>query len=171
MPPTTRAVIAADSPATAEAGARVAELGGNAADIAVAAGFAATMAEALLCSLSGSGFAMVALPVGGPAIANHVKLAGTPVAPPPPNPAPASSQTIHADQITAQQVRADAIYANKIDADNIQGQIHQSKDVKVGDTRGEIKAPEVTASVIYADEISANWVIANNVYVRDVRRR
>jgi len=119
----------------------------------------------------GTGLAMVALPVGGAAIANHVKLEGTPVAPPLPNPVPASSQTIHADQITAQQVRADAIYANKIDADNIQGQIHQSKDVKVGDTRGEIKAPEVTASVIYADEISANWVIANNVYVRDVRRR
>ena len=125
----------------------------------------------LLVSI-GTGLAMVALPVGGVAIANHVKLEGSPVAPPPPpNPAPASSQTIHADQITAQQVRADSIYANKIDADNIQGQIHQSKDVKVGDTRGEIKAPEVTASVIYADEISANWVIANNVYVREVRRR
>src|SRR5262245_5466784 len=90
----------------------------------------------------GTGLAMVALPVGGAAIANHVKLEGAPIAPLPPNPAPASSQTIHADQITAQQVRADSIYANKIDADNIQGQIHQSKDVKVGDTRGEIKAPE-----------------------------
>ncbi|QDV38950.1 gamma-glutamyltransferase [Tautonia plasticadhaerens] len=60
MPPTTRAVIAADSPSTAAAGARVAELGGNAADIAVAAGFVATMAESLLCSLSGSGFALIA---------------------------------------------------------------------------------------------------------------
>ena len=119
----------------------------------------------------GTGLAMVALPVGGVAVANHVKLEGTHLPPMPPNPAAASSQTIHADHITAQQVRADTIYANKIDADNIQGQIHQSKDVKVGDTRGEIKAPEVTASVIYADEISANWVVANNVYVRDVRRR
>src|SRR5215470_3418291 len=59
----------------------------------------------------------------------------------------------------------------KIDADNIEGQIHQSKDVKVGDTKGEIKAPEVTASVIYAEEISANSVVAQNVYVRDLRRR
>ncbi|RUL85292.1 gamma-glutamyltransferase [Tautonia sociabilis] len=64
MPTPTRAVIAADSPATADAGARVAELGGNAADIAVAAGFVATMAESLLCSLSGSGFAMIS-PGGG----------------------------------------------------------------------------------------------------------
>jgi hypothetical protein len=43
--------------------------------------------------------------------------------------------------------------------------------VKVGDTRGHIKAPEVTASVIYAEEISANTVVAQTVYVRDLRRR
>lgn len=118
----------------------------------------------------GAGLAMVALPIGS-ARADHVKIEGTrrPVAPP--YPAPASSQTIHADHITAQQIRADTIYANKIEADNIQGQIHQSKDVKVGDTRGEIKAPEVAASVIHADEISANSVVAQNVYVRDLRRR
>jgi hypothetical protein len=118
----------------------------------------------------GTGLAIVALPIGV-ARANHVKIEGSSQPPAPPNPAPASSQTIHADHITAQQVRADTIYANKIDADNIQGQIHQSKDVKVGDTRGEIKAPEVTASVIYAEEISANSVVAQNVYVRDLRRR
>ena len=118
----------------------------------------------------GTGLAMVALPIGV-APANHVKIEGSSQPPAPPTPAPASSQTIHADHITAQQVRADAIYANRIDADNIQGQIHQSKDVKVGDTRGEIKAPEVTASVIYAEEISANSVVAQNVYVRDLRRR
>jgi hypothetical protein len=119
----------------------------------------------------GTGLAMVALPIGGLARANHIKLEGNAPPPLPTNPAPASSQTIHADHITAQQIRADTIYANKIDADEIQGQIHQSKDVKVGDTRGHIKAPEVTASVIYADEISANTVVAQNVYVRDVRRR
>src|SRR5262245_46437394 len=118
----------------------------------------------------GTGLAMVALPISS-ARANNVKIDGHPQPATPSNPAPASSQTIHADHITAQQVRADSIYANRIDADDIQGQIHQSKDVKVGDTRGEIKAPEVVASVIYADEISANWVVANNVYVRDVRRR
>src|SRR5206468_12181180 len=103
--------------------------------------------------------------------ANHVRIEGNSQPPAPPNPAPASSQTIHADHITAQQIRADTIYANRIDADNIQGQIHQSKDVKVGDTRGEIKAPEVTASVIYAEQISATSAVAQNVYVRDLRRR
>ncbi|MEW4566957.1 gamma-glutamyltransferase [Tautonia sp. JC769] len=61
MPVKTRAVIATDSPTTAEAGARIAEEGGNAADIAVAAGLVATMTEALMCSLCGSGFAMVAM--------------------------------------------------------------------------------------------------------------
>ena len=119
----------------------------------------------------GTGLAIVALPLGGLARANHVKLQGNQPMPVPPNPAPASSQTLHADHITAQQVRADTIYANKIDADEIVGQIHQSKDVKVGDTRGEIKAPEVNASLIYAEEISANTVFANNVYVREINRR
>jgi hypothetical protein len=28
----------------------------------------------------------------------------------------------------------------------------------------------VTASVIYADEISANSIVAQNIYVRDLRR-
>jgi len=118
----------------------------------------------------GTGLALVALPMGA-ARANHVKIEGSPRQAVPPYPAPASSQTIHADHITAQQIRADTIYANKMDADNVTGQIHQSKDVKVGDTHGEIKAPEVSASVIYADEISANSVVATNVYVRDLRRR
>jgi hypothetical protein len=116
-----------------------------------------------------TGLAIIALPIGA-ARANHIRIEGSPP-PAPPYPAPASSQTIHADHITAQQIRADTIYANKIDADNIEGQIHQSKDVKVGDTRGQIKAPEVTASVIYAEEISANSIVAQNVYVRDLRRR
>jgi hypothetical protein len=118
----------------------------------------------------GTGLAMVALPIGV-VRGNHIKIEGSPQPAAPPYPAPAASQTIHADHITAQQIRANTIYANKIDADNIEGQIHQSKDVKVGDTRGEIKAPEVTASVIYAEEISANSVVAQNVYVRELRRR
>jgi hypothetical protein len=115
-----------------------------------------------------TGLTIIALPIGA-ARANHIKIDGSPQPSAPPS--PASSQTIHADHITAQQIRADTIYANKIDADNIDGQIHQSKDVKVGDTRGQIKAPEVTASVIYAEEISANSIVAQNVYVRDLRRR
>src|SRR5215470_12019619 len=107
----------------------------------------------------------------GTGLADHVKIEGSPRQSMPPDPGPASSQTIHADHITAQQIRADTIYANKIDADNVVGQIHQSKDVKVGDTKGEIKAPDVSASVIYAEEISANSIAATNIYVRDLRRR
>ena len=80
-------------------------------------------------------------------------------------------QTISADQITANQVRADTIYANRIQADQVVGQVHQTKDVKIGDTKGDIKAPEVAASVIYADEIKANSVIAQHVFVRDLRRK
>ena len=130
-----------------------------------------TMRRRELLVTVGTGLAMVALPIGSLARANHIKIDGNQPPAMPPNPAPASSQTIHADHITAQQIRADTIYANRIDADDVQGQIHQSKDVKVSDTRGHIKAPEVTASVIYAEEISANTVVAQNVYVRDLRRR
>jgi gamma-glutamyltranspeptidase/glutathione hydrolase len=62
----TKAAITADSQMTAAAGARVAELGGNAVDIAVAAALAATVSEVLMCSLGGSGFFMVKMP-GQPA--------------------------------------------------------------------------------------------------------
>jgi hypothetical protein len=116
------------------------------------------------------GLATAAIPLGW-AGADHVQIKGSAQPPAPLSTAPAASQTLHADQITALQVRADTIYANKIEADNIQGQIHQTRDVKVGETRGEIKAPEVMAAVIYADEISANSVVARNVYVRDLKRR
>ena len=129
-----------------------------------------TMRRRELLLTAATGLAMVALPIGL-ARANHIRIDGNSPPAVQPVPAPASSQTIHADHITAQHIRADTIYANRIDADDIQGQIHHSKDVKVGDTRGEIKAPEVTASVIYAEEISANTVVAQNVYVRDLRRR
>ncbi len=56
-----RAAIAADSHMTAQAGMRIAEDGGNAVDIAVAAALAATVSEILMCSLGGSGFFMVKL--------------------------------------------------------------------------------------------------------------
>jgi hypothetical protein len=48
--------------------------------------------------------------------------------------------------------------------------VHQSDDVKIGDTKGDIKAPEVVASVIYADEIKADSVVANDIYVRKIVR-
>ena len=58
----THAAIAADSPLTVEAGAKIAEAGGNAVDIAIAAALAATLSEMLMCSLGGSGFIMVQVP-------------------------------------------------------------------------------------------------------------
>ncbi len=55
----TNAAIAADSPLTAAAGARLARAGGTAADIAVSAALTATVAEPLMCSLGGSAFFMI----------------------------------------------------------------------------------------------------------------
>ncbi len=57
--PKTKGVIAAGHPATAEAGKLVLEAGGNAMDAAIAAGFAACVAEPLLTSLGGGGFMLV----------------------------------------------------------------------------------------------------------------
>ena len=69
-------------------------------------------------------------------------------------------------------MRANIIYANKIEANEILGVIHQDRNLKVGNTKGDIKgAPEVVASVIYADEIKANSVVADHIYVRNIRRR
>ncbi len=59
MTQTTAAAIAADSPLTVTAGVHIAELGGNAVDIAVAAALAATLSEILMCSLGGSAFLMI----------------------------------------------------------------------------------------------------------------
>jgi len=129
----------------------------------------ATMRRTALLVTMGVGFAMIALPLGW-AGANHVKIEGSTQAPTQVYQAPAPAPTLHADHIKAQRISANTIYANKIEADNVQGQIHQSKDVKVGDTKGKIEAPDVMASVIYADEISANSIVAQNVYVRDLRR-
>ena len=85
--------------------------------------------------------------------------------------APVPAQTVQAEEIKANQVRAQTIYANKIEADDVQGVVHQTKSVKVENSHGDIKAPYVAASVIYADEIKANSVVADQIYVRDLRRR
>jgi hypothetical protein len=117
--------------------------------------------------------------------ASHVKIEVTPQhAPSVPRQAPGSTtvvvpsppqaqipQSLNAEQIKANVVRADTIYANRIEADEVRGQIHQTSSVKIGDTRGEVTAPEVSAGVIYADEITANAVVAQHVYVRDLRRK
>ena len=56
--PTTPAAIATGSPESTSAGERIAHLGGNAADIAVAAALTATVSEILFASLGGAAFVM-----------------------------------------------------------------------------------------------------------------
>jgi hypothetical protein len=79
--------------------------------------------------------------------------------------------TVRADHIDSPRVRAQTIYANRIEANEIRGVIHQDKGLKVGNTDGAIKGDEIVAAVIYADKITADIVIADHIYVRDVRRR
>jgi len=113
--------------------------------------------------------------------ANHVRIDGVPPAAPPPPvvaqpavvvpvPTPTQAQTLQVDEIEAGVVRANIIYANKLEADEVRGVVHQSRGLQVSDRQGKIKAPEVAASVIYADEISANTVVADQIYVRELKR-
>jgi len=107
----------------------------------------------------------------------------TTVAPPAgtttPEPAPATVTpglaavvvTLRAEDIKSPRVRAQTIYANRIEAKEIRGVIHQDSGLKVRDANGAIAGSEIIASVIYADEIKADVVIADNIYVRDIRRR
>ncbi len=62
-----RGAVACGHPATAAAAREVLEEGGNAFDAVLAAGFAATVAEPVLCSLAGGGF-LLAKPAGGEAL-------------------------------------------------------------------------------------------------------
>jgi hypothetical protein len=107
--------------------------------------------------------------VPAPATTTVVPGPGTVVSTPAPAAVP---QTLRADEIETQRVRANTIYANRIDANEILGVIHQDRNLKVGNTKGNIKGgPEVVASVIYADEIRANSVVADHIHVRNIRRR
>ena len=58
----TSAAIASESPHTVNAGAQIAGMGGNAIDIAVGSALAATVSEALMCSLGGSAFICIKIP-------------------------------------------------------------------------------------------------------------
>ena len=58
----TAVAIASESPYTVAAGRQLAEMGGNAVDIAVGAALTATVSEALMCSLGGSAFITIKLP-------------------------------------------------------------------------------------------------------------
>ena len=62
MPTRTPAAIASESPHTVDAGRQLAEMGGNAEDIAVGSALAATVSEALMCSLGGSAFINIKQP-------------------------------------------------------------------------------------------------------------
>jgi len=101
--------------------------------------------------------------------ANHVRIDVVPAPTPLYAPAPLPQQTLQVDEIKAHQVRAQTIYANRIDADQIQGLIHQTSNFRIRNAEGEIRAPEVAASVIYAERITANTVVADAVYVKDLR--
>ncbi len=107
--------------------------------------------------------------VPAPVPTTVVPVPGTVVGTPVPAAVP---QTLRADGIETRRVRANTIYANKIEANEILGVIHQDRNLKVGNTKGDIKGgPEVVASVIYADEIKADSVVAEHIYVRNIRRR
>lgn len=121
------------------------------------------------------GAAMLGLiAIAGPAgwaWANHIRIetsGDTVVVTPAP---PAMQETLRAESIRAQQVRARTIYANKIEADQVQGLVHQTKDVKIGDASGKIRMPEVNADVIFAEEIHANSVVADEIYAREIHRK
>ena len=62
----TAVAIASESPYTVEAGTALADIGGNAVDIAVGAALAATVSEALMCSMGGSAFINIKLPGSEP---------------------------------------------------------------------------------------------------------
>ena len=87
--------------------------------------------------------------------ANHVRIDGSPpvVTAPPAVVVPAPAQTLQVSEIEAGVVRANIIYANRIKADEVRGAVHQSRDVKVKNAEGKVKAPEVAASVIYVREM------------------
>ena len=67
-------------------------------------------------------------------------------------------------------MRAQTIYANTIESPSVQGTVHQSDTVKVDKTKGDIEAPSVVAGVIYADTIKARSVVADNIYVRELKK-
>jgi hypothetical protein len=94
----------------------------------------------------------------------------TVVVPGAPAAVPAAPTTLLADDIHAREVRAQAIYANKIKAREVQGLVHQTREIDVGKGKADVKAPVVTAGVIYADVIRADSVVANDIYVRDLAR-
>ncbi|MCB9091533.1 MAG: gamma-glutamyltransferase [Halobacteriovoraceae bacterium] len=64
----TRVAIAADAPSTVAAGVRIAEQGGNAADIALCCAITATLTEVLMCSLGGSAFISIKKPGAEPVV-------------------------------------------------------------------------------------------------------
>ena len=123
-------------------------------------------ARTLIACLVGGLVALMAV-ADGPAQANHVRIAMVPVTTD--TQTVVVPETLQVDGITARQVRAHAIYANRIEADQVQGVIHQISGLQNLFGHGHIEASDVSASVIYADTINANVLVADAVYVRDLR--
>jgi hypothetical protein len=121
--------------------------------------------KTLLTSVAGGLAALVM--AAGLAQANHVRIQVVPSMPD--AQAVIVPQTLQVDEIKAHEVRAQTIYANRIDTDRLQGLIYQTAGLEGRHGHGEVRAPAVSASVIYADTISANSVVADAVYVRDLR--
>ena len=122
---------------------------------------------ALLTSLAGGLIALMVTVAGASAQGVRIEL---------PSPAPNPSnvvvpETLQVDRISARQVRAHVIYANRIDAERVEGAIHQISGLTSLYGHGQIQAADVAASTIYADTINANVVVADAVYVRDLRVR
>jgi hypothetical protein len=90
------------------------------------------------------------------------------VSPPPPPPPP---QELAVKEIKADRVRAHTIYANEIKADDVRGRIHRVRKMDTHGWRGEMKGGSVSAAVIRAKEIKARVVIAETIYVHDLKVR
>jgi hypothetical protein len=72
-------------------------------------------------------------------------------------------------EIEASRVEARVIYANKIKARSVRGRVYRIGKLDTDGWRGEIEAPVVSAPVIYAKEIEANLVIAEAIYVHELK--
>jgi hypothetical protein len=79
-------------------------------------------------------------------------------------------QVVQTEDLEANEVRAQTIYANKIEAPEIQGAIHPTGEIRLNSSVSDMKAATVVASVLYADTIKAHRVIADHIFVRNIKR-
>ncbi|MFB3816844.1 MAG: hypothetical protein ACE147_04185, partial [Candidatus Methylomirabilales bacterium] len=89
----------------------------------------------------------------------------------PPPPPPPRAQELAVKEIKADHVRAHTIYANEIKADDVRGRIHHVAKMDTHRWRGELKGGSVSAAVIRAKEIKARVVIADTIYVHNLKMK